>query len=172
LEDKLADSPDGLLHKAEAFWRAIFADIIISESSTSRATVADFRKFQEWWIWLKEQPDQIMSQGWEIALRPPKELLPIMRTFNTTMEFRKIFVTKEGRFGTGSASIQTALSEELGIRVGTEIHIVSGSNLPLALQPVPEHTPARYKFVSTCYVHGVMDGGGVSMTKLDTIEIE
>src|SRR5205085_2126870 len=105
-------------------------DVAIA-SPARRATSDDVEKYRAWWTWVKEQSTRVRGGEWAVRLQPPDHLATIMRTFEHMTESRRFFVTKNGRIGTGPATIEPG--NENDTRVGDEIHVIPGSNLPLIL---------------------------------------
>ncbi|KAH9217902.1 hypothetical protein DL95DRAFT_294450 [Leptodontidium sp. 2 PMI_412] len=68
-----------------------------------------------------------------------------------------MFTTENSRLGQGMRSI----------RRGDIVCILDGRELPYVVRPVDN---VRYQFLSSCYVHGLMDGEAYSKDGVDSTE--
>lgn len=80
--------------------------------------------------------------------------------FESIYDGRRIFATEKGFLGTGTEAVKS----------GDLVYLVAGADVPYILRPVGGKEDA-FTLVGEAYVHGVMDGGGVSEGDLKFGEI-
>ena len=75
----------------------------------------------------------------------------------------EVFVTNNGYLG----------RSQPGVAKGDEVHIVSGTTTPFVLRKYGEsgHETGKRSIVGDCYVHGLMNGEGVSMPAAQNVEL-
>ncbi|KAJ9641472.1 hypothetical protein H2199_005442 [Coniosporium tulheliwenetii] len=167
----LQDQPvtqDALEDREETFWRAVFADTIgeyedeNSKDVNRRFQNRDLAKVLRWWEWLQTQAKTSLSPEWSsLRTRFHEEgFHTITNMFWHSTETRKLIFTSAGRMGTGPAAF--GFLEFADVAVGDQIHVAFGSNLPIILRPLQRGGTIAlikaYKFIGTCYLHGIMDG--------------
>ncbi|KAI0517931.1 heterokaryon incompatibility protein-domain-containing protein [Xylaria bambusicola] len=175
LEKCATDEEEAYLHKQdihvnEAFGRTLIGDTITcSDGSTRRAVFEDITNLFTWIEWARRD---IPSGTRDWAAREcPLVFQEISKSFLDRTQSRKLFTTKEGRMGTGVA---TVFGQEKEVSVGDHVFLLQGSNVPVILRSLTPESGAvtghdsgaaatasvepLYAFVGTAYVHGVMDG--------------
>src|SRR5438552_2497087 len=97
----------------------------------------------------------------------------ITNMFWHSTEIRKLIFTSAGRMGTGLAAF--GQPEFVEVAAGDEIHVAFGSNLPVILRPLQqgEKIASRktYRFIGSCYLHGIMDGEALADESLGRDDI-
>ncbi|KAI1504978.1 hypothetical protein F5X99DRAFT_405613 [Biscogniauxia marginata] len=172
-------------HEEESFWRAVFADITREEavkehlhinqrikvrSPARRMQTADLHVIQHWWKWLQAKAEVFHGTEWA-TLRNEQEFGTITDSFWSSTETRKLMRTSSGRIGSGPSEFGS-IGNFGNVSAGDEIHVVFGCNLPVILRPVQSREGCRaYKFIGTCYLHGIMDGEAVFDTNLKGSDI-
>ncbi|KAJ8132135.1 hypothetical protein O1611_g1485 [Lasiodiplodia mahajangana] len=158
------------IHIEEAFARTVIGDTVTcSDGSTRRAVVDDIELFYRWDEWVRGNIPA-HTRDWAARECPPA-FHEISKSFLDRTQSRKLFITEDGRMGTGVA---TVFGQEKQVLVGDHVFLLQGSNLPVILRPLmsnsDEEIPAessataavsstpRYAFVGTAYIHGIMDG--------------
>ncbi|KAI0104278.1 heterokaryon incompatibility protein-domain-containing protein [Nemania sp. FL0031] len=161
---------DPQIHVEEAFARTVIGDTITcSDGSTRRAVVDDIELFYRWDEWVRGNIPA-HTRDWAARQCPPA-FHEISKSFLDRTQSRKLFITKDGRVGTGVA---TVFGQEKQVLVGDHVFLLQGSNVPVILRPLMpklgEEAPADpsvtvatssapgYAFVGTAYIHGIMDG--------------
>ncbi|KAI0906225.1 heterokaryon incompatibility protein-domain-containing protein [Ustulina deusta] len=158
-------------HVDEALGRTLIGDTVTcSDGSTRRAAVEDIELFYGWAKWIRDNiPPK--TRDWA-ARKCPSAFHEISKSFLDRTKSRKLFVTKDGRMGTGVA---TVFGQEKQVLVGDHVFLLQGSNVPVILRPLARKeyeaslgsgaaatasAELLYAFVGTAYVHGIMDGEG------------
>ncbi|KAH9208044.1 heterokaryon incompatibility protein-domain-containing protein [Leptodontidium sp. 2 PMI_412] len=134
---------------SDAWWRTLISDHVLGEEDKgNRADQAQEQTF--WSLWSK-----ISTSGISEFLGSASETLgpeyDALNVFHFTTDSRSFLTTRKGYIGTGPNAT----------RSGDEIHLVAGSNWPLMLRKISDATgssPATYRCLGKCYIHGIMDG--------------
>jgi hypothetical protein len=163
--------------KEKSFWRTVFADTISFKDDDG--PVKHRRMKEEDLQDIHGFPDRIRTQ------EPPNRLEelysgsgPNLGSFHQSTTSRRFFVTEQGRFGLGLAS------EKNIVEVEDEIHVIEGSDLPVALRkisntagqesryllaaPIEDCTHLNgpvYQLMGFVYLEDVMHGEAVKRVK-------
>ncbi|KAI0871711.1 heterokaryon incompatibility protein-domain-containing protein, partial [Hypoxylon argillaceum] len=157
------------IHVDQALGRTLIGDTVTcSDGSTRRAVVKDIELFYGWAEWVRSSiPPE--TRDWA-ARDHPSVFHEASKSFLDRTQSRKLFITKDGRMGTGVA---TVFGQEKHVLVRDHVFLLQGSNVPVVLRPLTpkvddEGPPSgavatasatpKYAFVGTAYVHGIMDG--------------
>ena len=144
--------------KEDVLWRALLANTI----RPGLPAREEYRRFFQSWLQIHRQPaangnDTTISKTiWD-------EAWMFNAAFSDAMDTRVIFTTKRGLIGIGPPYIQA----------GDLLCIIIGAQTPFLVRkrmsPVPEKAAPVYELVGDCYVHGLMNGEGLSMGKEEDI---
>ncbi|PQE05937.1 heterokaryon incompatibility protein [Rutstroemia sp. NJR-2017a BBW] len=131
-----------------------------------RARPQDYEACQRWWTLacVKEAfaPDLNMEPGLETSL-----MRSLRQNIDLSVGHQLFFITEEGSIGLGPRTT----------RVGDEIWIACGGNMPLILRPAESSNSShpygqpRCTLVGDCYIDGFMDGEAADGLENDGIEV-
>jgi hypothetical protein len=133
-----------------AFWRTLARDKCSNERhKVVRLNPDDDSVFVAWWT--NTSHGEFAKNTKEIsAWRYQRQL-----TFST--EGQRFFLTQAGYMGLGKP------------KVGDEIYVLFGGNVPFVLRPVANTT--YFSLIGDCYLHGIMDGEAMTDLKRRTRRI-
>ena len=128
---------DSSYSRAEAFARLILGDVIRGggQAPLRRTNESDY---QAVWRFMRGEADENTRD----------------RVYKT-VEDRTMFVTQTGLIGCG----------HLDTRVGDEVWVFRGGNVPFVISPRTGEKEEGYRFVGDCYVQGIMHGEKVMQGK-------
>lgn len=92
------------------------------------------------------------------------DLAIMTKTLHKAFNHHVFFTTESGHFGLGP----------IGLCDGDEIHLIGGCDVPLVFREEADSddiTTMKRKFVSECYVHGVMDGEVIEERKWKKLDL-
>ena len=91
---------------------------------------------------------------------PPPAWVEISKDIGTIIEDKDVFVTAKGHLGLGHE----------GFQVGDVVSIFTGGEVPFLLRETTPKNKNAFRFLSECYVHGVMDGEVMNDPKRNPLE--
>lgn len=132
----------------DRFWRTMTNDLTLEynrRKTARRLQKSDYGSFYSWWTAIQaHQVDNISRFDMIVKLR--------------VLLWQRIFITRDGRMGTGYPQIQP----------GDEVCVLIGGNMPFVIHPhqapdTNQHCPSSarvpaYTVIGECYLHGIMDG--------------
>ena len=141
----------------EAFWRTLLANRDPRNPEGTTKPDADFgaRFFQPWFEVVLGDDGVNMNRGWarkyyqEHSNLGEKPVTMFSKWVENASLGRRLFRTGRGYIGTGPESIQE----------GDLICVLYGRQAPFALR----EEDGGYRLLGACYVHGFMDGEGMTM---------
>jgi hypothetical protein len=120
------------VRNSEAFIRTL-----VSDNPQAVASAQEGDKFNQWYNYIMRDEEPITSRA-----------LPFHGLAISFSANKCFFYTENHYFGTAPDPLPVSLD------AGDQIAIVSGLELPLILRPVD----GGYRFITHCYVHGIMNG--------------
>ncbi|KAH7333201.1 heterokaryon incompatibility protein-domain-containing protein [Rhexocercosporidium sp. MPI-PUGE-AT-0058] len=133
---------------SNALWRTLISDHVLSDNYRCWDRAKESNEHGFWDLWTKTR--RVRMSAYIASVSKTAEL-HFYIVFNYATSSRSFLTTRKGYIGTGPDAT----------RSGDEIHLVAGSNWPLVLRKISDATassPARYRCLGKCYIHGIMDG--------------
>jgi hypothetical protein len=129
----------------EPFWKVIFHVLTADRSAISSRVSEDYRQryFAEF-----SQCNSDLLPNERLEDLPAAACAEISKTLDAIIEDKVLFIMKEGYVGLGQEGFE--VTDVVGILVGGET--------PFAFRASSVAGCGRFRFLSECYVHGVMDG--------------
>ena len=143
--------------KEDVLWRALLANTI----RPGLPAREEYRHFFESWLLIHRQRAANGTDG-KIDKGIWDEAWMFNAAFSDAMENRELFSTKSGLIGIGPPYIKP----------GDLLCIIIGAQTPFLVRKrstIPEKASPVYELVGDCYVHGLMNGEGLSMGKAEDI---
>ena len=144
--------------KDDVLWRALLANTI----RPGLPAREEYRHFFESWLLIHRQRAANGTNG-KIDKGIWDEAWMFNAAFSDAMDTRVIFTTKRGLIGIGPPYMQS----------GDMVCIIIGAQTPFLVRkrmsPIPEKAAPVYELVGDCYVHGLMNGEGLSVGKAEDI---
>ncbi|KAH6706404.1 heterokaryon incompatibility protein-domain-containing protein [Leptodontidium sp. MPI-SDFR-AT-0119] len=136
---------------SNALWRTLISDHVLKEDNKwNRADQAHEQTF--WSLWSKistRRLSEFLVSATSSKMSGPEFYAFLV--FHYATNLRSFLTTRKGYIG----------NRPNATRSGDEVHLVAGSNWPLMLRKISDATassPATYRRLGKCYIHGIMDG--------------
>lgn len=140
----------------ESSWIAFFRTLTADRTALS-PRISDEYRSQYFTAFHRWSSHASTSEGQNL---PPPAWVEISKDIGTIIEDKDMFVTTKGYLGLGHE----------GFQVGDVVTIFSGGEVPYLLREIAPEKKSAFRFLSECYVHGVMNGEVMNNPKRNPLE--